>query len=410
MSDSSTSVIQVGMACRSMNPPLGTVIVGFPGVRPNTGIDLDLCARAAVFAEPGADRPSAAMVVLDNIGVSAGVVASIRAAAAEAVPGLEADSIMVGATHTHSAPALSRFGRSKPVDPTYVQLAITTAAAAIADAWGARGDVRMRVGCGGAAELHHNRRVVDADGKATNVWLDLEGEHTGYTNPDVPFVVFEDAKTGAVSGMLVSYGCHPVAMGPGSLTAGPDYPGYFVRKLEAATGAATVIHVTGGGGDINPRDCLGDTSAQARQMGETLADVVSGAMAGAAACDAAPIRTASVPLPLTLGPNAQENYSNRADDAGEDSILTTEVQAIRLGDWIIVSAPGELFSQIAKAMEEAAPVANAMVAGYTNDLLGYLFTDAALIEGGYEPRNGISENIEKPLIAAARDAMAATCT
>jgi hypothetical protein len=46
-----------------------------------------------------------------------------------------------------------------------------------------------------------------------------------------------------------------------------------------------------------------------------------------------------------------------------------------------------------------------VVIGYGDDYLGYLFTDQAKKEGGYEPSHPVSEEIEKPLLAAAKKAM-----
>ena len=48
------SAVQVGAAVRTINPPVGLPLVGYPSPRPNTGVSLDLCARALVFAESGA--------------------------------------------------------------------------------------------------------------------------------------------------------------------------------------------------------------------------------------------------------------------------------------------------------------------------------------------------------------------
>ena len=45
--------ILLGTAVRTITPPLGVPLVGYPGPRPNTGVALDLCARAAVFGTPG---------------------------------------------------------------------------------------------------------------------------------------------------------------------------------------------------------------------------------------------------------------------------------------------------------------------------------------------------------------------
>jgi len=413
MNRNTHDTIQMGMGCEAINPPKGVPLAGFPPKRENTGGELDLCARVAVFAEASATAPSAAMIVLDNLGAGSDVVAKIRRVAAAAVTGLPAASILVAATHTHSAPALrnlgeSSTGKASQVSADYVDQIADASARATAAAWNGRTTVRLRAGRGQAPDLHHNRRVVDAEGKATNEWLDPEHTHSGYTNPAVPFVVFEDAATGKTAGMIVSYGCHPVTRGPGSTLTSPDYPGYFVRALEAATGAPIVIHITGAGADINPRNALRDDHTRAQEMGEALSKAVLAAMDAAQAVEAAPVRSASSVLTLKLGPNARANYSNRAVDSADGKTLTSEVQALRLGNCVFVTAPGELFSEIGLQMETASPLPCPIVISQGDDYLGYLFTDKAFAEGGYEPRNAISENIEKPLVAAAAEAMGAT--
>ncbi|MFW6154727.1 MAG: hypothetical protein ACOC95_05875 [Planctomycetota bacterium] len=405
--------IQMGMGCETINPPKGVPLAGFPGTRENTGGELDLCARVAVFAEASATAPTAAMVVLDNLGAGPDVVGRIREAVADAVEGLPAESILVAATHTHSAPSLRTFGgeatgKAPEVNTDYIAQIVDASARAAQAAWDGRRPVRLHLGRGQAPDLHHNRRVVDAKGKATNQWLDPDRAHTGYTNPAVPFVVFADAATGATAGMIVSYGCHPVTRGPGSTVTSPDYPGYVVRALEDATGAPVVIHVTGAGADINPRDALRDDHAGAEAMGQALSEAVLAAMDDCAAAGASPIRSASSVLELKLGPSARANYANRAVDTADGKTLTSEVQAIRLGDCVFVTAPGELFSEIGLQMEQASGLPHPIVISQGDDYLGYLFTDKAFREGGYEPRNATSEDIEKPLVAAATEAMRAT--
>jgi hypothetical protein len=102
---------------------------------------------------------------------------------------------------------------------------------------------------------------------------------------------------------------------------------------------------------------------------------------------------------------AAANDSGRAEDSPDGKTLTTEVQALALGDLVFVTAPGELFAEIGAAMQKASPFAQTVVIGYGDDYLGYLFTDQAKKEGGYEPSHPITEHVEKPLLAAAKKAM-----
>jgi neutral ceramidase len=401
--------LQLGVASRTINPRAGVPLVGYPSERPNTGVALDLCVRAAIFGEAGGARPSAALLVLDTIGIGAELVRRVRERVCEAAPGLRPPSVMVAATHTHSGPTLNPFRKkdqdAKP-DEEYVRQVLEACPEAAKAAWRARAEVKLRIGLT-EARLGHNRRVVDAEGKATNVWLDTEGAHSGYFNPRVRFVVFEDASEGRPRAILASYGCHPVVMGPGNAKVSADYPGYLVRALEAATGVELALFVTGGAGNINPRACLYETPERAQAMGEALAREILAALPHAAPIQASPLLTRSVPLKLRLGPEARSNYTARAEDSADGRHLTSEVQVLRLGELAIVSAPGELFAELGVAMENRSPFRHTLVAAYANDNLGYLPTETAFREGGYEAGHTISLDIERPLLAAAREALEA---
>jgi hypothetical protein len=401
--------IQAGAACVTINPPVGMELVGYPPRRPNTGIDLDLCARAIAFASPGAKSAEAAIVVMDNIGAPASIVARIRARATELAPQLPPSSIMVAATHTHSAPLLRTWrkdGRDEMVaDETYVGKVVEGAAAAVARSAGAMRPVTLRFGRA-EAFLGHNRRALDEAGKSHPEWLDTEGKHTGYFDPQVPFLAIDDASTGKPHATIVSYWCHPVTMGPRSLKAGPDYPGYWVRELEKATGAAMAMHVTGGGGNINPRFALNENSEYTQKMGRELAEKVLASMEKAVPLSAGKVRSASVKLRLDLSSKAVDGFCWRSEDSPDGKTIVTEVQSIAVGELAFVSAPGELFAEIGSAMQKESPFAKTFIVAYADDYLGYLFTDRAREEGGYEPSNPISENIEQPLLAASREALA----
>jgi sialidase-1 len=385
--------ILLGTAMRTVSPAPGVPLVGYPSGRPNTGVALDLCARVAVFGAPGNSEPAAALVVLDLIHIDLELGRTIRERAAAAVPGLAASAIMVSGTHTHSGPA------------RLDDVAIAKVAEAVAAAWASREQVVARIGHA-RARLGHNRRVVDAEGKAKNDWKDPDGLHSGFFNPDLPFVVFDDAHGGETRAILASYGCHPVVCGPGNARVSADYPGYLVRALESATKVRTAIFITGAAGDINPRDPLHPDPEKARPMGEALAAEILAALPRARPLNTLPIAVVSAPLRAIVRPESEKRFAARIQEFPEGPRIVSEVQALRLGELAFLSVPGEIVSGLGLAIQNSSPFAETVIVYNANDHLGYLVSDTVRREGGHETNSAVSPDIEKPLLAAAREALA----
>lgn len=90
------------------------------------------------------------------------------------------------------------------------------------------------------------------------------------------------------------------------------------------------------------------------------------------------------------------------------------MQAMRIGSVLLASIPGEPALEIGMAIERTLLQAGADLhdvwsVGYTNDMLGYLCTEAHHAEGGYEPtafvyfdRPAAFREEEKVLVAGAR--------
>jgi len=69
-----------------------------------------------------------------------------------------------------------------------------------------------------------------------------------------------------------------------------------------------------------------------------------------------------------------------------DAPVEAEVQAIRIGDTILVGIPGEPFAELGLALKEMVP--RSLCMGYANDWLGYIAPPDAFEQGGYEVRLG----------------------
>ena len=66
----------------------------------------------------------------------------------------------------------------------------------------------------------------------------------------------------------------------------------------------------------------------------------------------------------------------------------TRIAAVRIGDSTMVFLPGEPFVEIGLAIRKASPFPFTAVMGYSEDYIGYIPTDRAFENGGYEVKPG----------------------
>ena len=79
----------------------------------------------------------------------------------------------------------------------------------------------------------------------------------------------------------------------------------------------------------------------------------------------------------------EQNRRDRRVDI-ERGELATAMTVVTVGNLAIVGIPGELFVELGLAIKATPNFARIFVAGYCNDLIGYIPTRAAYPEGGYE--------------------------
>ena len=73
------------------------------------------------------------------------------------------------------------------------------------------------------------------------------------------------------------------------------------------------------------------------------------------------------------------------DDSLPDT-MEVEMQGIRLGEWVILTTPGELYTEIGLAMKALAPDQKILVSELTNGHVGYISPDTTLGSTAYGGR------------------------
>jgi hypothetical protein len=366
---------------REITPPLDVGILMSSGLRkwaPFEGVRLPLHARAVVV-ESGQTRVG--LVALDLLGLAGEAVGGMdhfkRQIAAHAGPGWNAEQIVLTSTHTHSGPeslALSDLWHNEPFR-NWVNLLAERIGEALRDAAGSLRPCRLAIGSIPGPGLSVNRRIKTARGVVSHRAVragDVGHGPEGPTDDEVRVVAFVD-ESNRPAAILVNATAHPVYE-MCIRQVSPDYPGEMARLLDERHPEATALFLQGAAGNINsPQVSTG--AADAHRHGRQLADLVDRALANLRPVEGSELvirwRTFKLPARTLEGKSQAEPFS-------------ATVGALRLGNAAFVFLPGEPFVEIALAIREASPFRFTAVAGYAESYIGYIPTDRAFKNGGYE--------------------------
>lgn len=450
--------LKAGVMKVDITPPIGLTMAGYSGRdHAAEGVMHPLYAYA-VALEQG--EQACAIVVGDLIGIPAEVTEAIRARVGE-LSDLPAERVMACATHTHWGPELRRENYlpdhlKATVSGEYVVTVGRKMAGAVVQAWNSREPAVALCGTGDADLIKFNRRPVAQDGKvAMNLRLplnqalaasragaelartwekgggpgerlsdpldELEGLRAGVADNEVALLKLI-RPDGSPLAALACFGCHPVC-GAGEETFylySPDYPLYARRVLEEVLGCPAVF-VLGCAGDQVPLRRQEDSR---RRIGHSLGaealrvwELIEGESIGPLRVSS---RTASLPVrELPTVEEAQKELSRYEDpnmsaavtkrqmlrlarQYGDKEALEFEIWSMSLGDsWGLVGLPGEVLCEIGLQIKQGSPFEDTAVVSLALESCGYVPTDAAIEEGGYEPSwTPVGKGTEAALVEA----------
>ena len=187
-----------------------------------------------------------------------------------------------------------------------------------------------------------------------------------------------------------------------------DFVGTARETLERESGVPQ-IYFNGCGGDVTVGK-YNDASDRAR------AQLASRLLAGMRASCAATRATASGPLrwsaiPVTLPPvtnkPAQDPYRDAITKAFINRKEPLQIKSLNAGPVQFLFLPGEPMLEFSRYARDLARGREVLVAGYGDISPGYLCTDEALRQGGYEPSaSNVGPGTEAALKAAIRKLVA----
>jgi hypothetical protein len=407
-----------------ITPPAGVDLTGFIAREgPCVGMLDPLQARALVFEDATGQR--AALVTCDLLGLGRHLVARVRQRVAGAT-GIPPEGQLFNCSHTHSGPETGVLTTVGAPDPAYLAVLEERLFAVLSAAARVLVPVRLRVASTDVP-----------DGLAINRVF-RRVDHPERYDRQLTAIRVEQVADGTPLATVVAFACHAVSLGSTERHAAADFVGPLRRELEGdgAGGTGPVLYVNGCGGDVNPAgmDARGREACEA--LGRGLASATRKALAslgdGLSVDD--PVAAASgdppgdrvgmaqewVTLPfqplrspvaaaelLAAGrarqrgqvPGSPAHRGTQVTDLdyplrllrlhyGSEllPVVEAEVQVLKLGPVAVVALPGEIFSSLGRTIKDASPFTapRTVVAGWSNDNVGYIPDRDAFPLGGYE--------------------------
>lgn len=251
----------------------------------------------------------------------------------------------------------------------------------------------------------------------------------GHVDHDVPVLRVEDAD-GKLRAVLFGYACHNTTLALYQICG--DYAGYAQQYFEAAHPGVTALFMQGCGGDQNPYPR--GTFELAQQHGHTLATAIDAALQTTRRPLNGLLQLAYAEIDLNYaGPPKRADYETKLkssnqyevqharrflDQLNRDEALPRKyafpVQVVHFGsDLKLIALAGETVVDYSLRLKKDLAGPPVWVAGYCNDVMGYIPTARQLREGGYEPHSSIfyseihpgpwASSLEEKILTKARE-------
>lgn len=418
------AIILLCIECTTTSEQSGEMKVGI-GVVDNTGVDaviLDPLKVKAVLFRQG--NEVAIIVECDYEGIPRAIVEEGREKISEKLD-IPVEKICIAATHSHTALC------SKDLVSTIVDAAIA--------AEKNLKPVQLSSGVGQEFNVSYNRRYYMKDGTVLFNPMFLNPDivkPAGPTDPDVGFVLINDAQTGEPIASISNYALHlDVVREYGARhydeagyekVVSADYPYWLEKALKEKFGEDfTSVFYTGCCGNINHWDFSkpgfqSGHDTKAREIGDSLYQAIERILPELnIETPSLAVKTKIINAPLlpyteeeviwaqNLEGNDQSNVSEELDarqtflngvkkrtilwledqkEKGFVGSLPMEVQVIRISNnTAIVTLPSEMFVELGLAIKNFSPFDNTILVELANnDYMEYIPNKMAYKKGGYE--------------------------
>ncbi len=363
---SSASTFRAGAAIRIITPDPLLPVSGGVGIPKQATIKKgDLFIRALVV-ENGNTR--IAIVNIDNLGWTSILGDKSRAL----IKDIPDENILIGATHTHSAPDAYAFpdeNGQTGADLNYLNWCTQQIADAVNEAVKKLEPASLKIAVG------------EAKGKiAYNYYADeLYDPRCGV----IQAIATSGKNKGKPVATLVNYAIHPEVIGSSRGILSPDLCGPLYDRIESKAGGIALFMNGAQGGMVTADNRLEQKGKEANtwqeciRIGELLADEALRIVAGAEEQINPALYCASreiqFPVESQMMKYILHNSPLKLSSANGDSVAT-RLNLVNIGTAQILTIPGEALPNIGYFLKRNMHTKHPFLFGLTNDAFGYMLT------------------------------------
>ncbi len=366
--------VRLGVSQVNITPEEPVLMSGYDARdTPSRGIHDELFASALYFES---DQQGILVITADVIGFNAALADEIRQEIASAID-IPMDHIMLSAVHNHGGPSIRTYSNDLPPS-NELYLAGLREKLVRLSAEAAKDPEPFVMGIGkGSCSMNINRRAEFADG---GIWLGRNQD--GICDHEVGVVKFLDL-SGELMAVFINWPCHATASGQDNYRITGDWPGAAARYIRAKAGQGTVVAVTAGASaDINPIYGPGDNFNEIEAVGYHVGKEAWEAVQQLPAYPVNSLKSAAASLNLPGKARGSDRFPRETYEPGPD--VDVRLQVIQAGNLVLAGISGEVMTGIGMEIKEQSPFSGTFIVTHSNGASGYICTDRAYSEGGYE--------------------------
>lgn len=417
--------MKAGVISIDITPQMGAPLAGNP--RPvNAAVGVhDPIAANIICLDDGDTRVF--LIGMDLLGIEVDTCEKICAGITRAT-GVPGENIMISTTHTHSGPNAPRLYYSAYEDPqimekeageveTYLEQLVEKVVAGAVAAAKDMTECTLSFGQASDGRFSHNRRLRMKDGSICMIFEPYRLEDivclSDPVSADTISVLKISAPDGKILALYVHYATHPaIACGLDFLVS-RDFPGWMTDCLKAQYGEdLVVLYANGAEGNMavpSPEEGFHNTFEECARVGTQLAQTVIDIVPNTKELSDTVLTAARTSIQVqyrsfteaevaaaeqvlkTAGSNEQQHGAPPKLSALatlkfhglRGQLDTLPIQGITIGNLLLMAVTTETFRDLAIQMENRWD-GPALLVGMANGYHGYIPTEQAFSEGGYE--------------------------